>query len=233
MKVLKYGCMVCIAMLLSCLASVSAQSASGQTKVVVPRHPKPLPEVDTTVLERVFSHTPGLLGGEQPQDSLPGEPAPEKGVAPPEIVERLLVNYEYDKAVLEFENFADTVTGDICHILFACVVFYDRMRFMDMENEAQYSLKRDAVMADMEKACPGFTDLYLMKAYAAEDPQEALGWMDKAIKSGATTGIAYTMRANVLWALGKTKKACADYKKAAAQNHPDGVSLFKERCTGK
>lgn len=227
--------MVCIAMLLSCLASVSAQSASGQTKVVVPRHPKPLPEVDS-----LRQTNPELFRTEPldqqiaMSDTLFWEPQPEKGIGPPEIVERLLMEEKYAQAMQAFEYFGDTIQGEYerCYLLYAYVLFYNYLIDRDRSQAVEYRAKRDARLAEMERQCPDYIEFFLMKVYLAEDPQDVVKWTTEAIAVKPKAAF-FLSRANALWEMGQTEKACADYKQAAERQHPDGGTLFTERCANR
>lgn len=227
--------MVCIAMLLSCLGSASAQSASGQTKAVVPRHPQPLPDLDS-----LRQATPELFQTETLDqqiamaDTLFWEPQPEKGIGPPEIVERLLREEKYAQAVQAFEYFGDTIQGEYerCYLLYAYVLFYNYLIGMDRPQAVEYRAKRDARLAEMEKQCPDYIEFLLMKVYLAENPQEVVKWTTAAIAVKPKAAF-FLSRANALWEMGQTEKACADYKQAAEKQHPDGGTLFIERCANR
>lgn len=220
--------MVCIAMLLSCLASVSAQSASGVSGVIVYKHPRPFVEasVDSTTDSTTDSITDAVA------DSIaPPPPAPALGVAPPDTVEKLLMQEVYGSALALFDAFFDTVQGDLCHILYARLIFYGTLAIRDEENVALYVSKRDACLAEMEKHCPRFADMYLMKAMLCSHPKKALKWIDKAIRLAPDNGSYYSTRGDIFWAINKEEKACADYRKAIDLGDAYGASQSGERCT--
>lgn len=235
MNALKYAFLLCLGLMALGLRTPAAAQASGQSKQVVPRHPQPLPDLDSLQQAR-----PELFPTESEEireikaDTLFWEPQPEKGIGPPEIVERLLAEEKYAQAAQAFEYFGDTMQGEYerCYLLYAYMLFYNYLLDVDTTQTDEYKTKRDARLAEMEKQCPDYIEFLMMKVYLAEEPQEVVKWTTKAIAVKPKAAF-YLSRANALWEMGQTKEACADYKQAAEKQLPDGVTLFTERCANR
>ncbi|MDE6439623.1 MAG: hypothetical protein K2K51_01185, partial [Bacteroidales bacterium] len=176
MNSLKYALLLGLGLMaLGLRTPAMAQSASGQTKAVVPRHPQPLPDIDS-----LKQTNPELFLTESEKeiqkikaDTLFWEPQPEKGIGPPAIVEQLLSEEKYAQAVQAFEYFGDTIQGEYerCYLLYAYVMFYNYLINWDEAQTFDYRAKRDARLAEMEKQCPDYIEYLTMKAFLAEEPQ--------------------------------------------------------------
>lgn len=236
MNALKYYVfLLCLGLMALGLRTPAAAQTSGQTKQVVPRHPQPLPDIDSLrqtnpELFQTESEEMKLLKG----DTLFWEPQPEKGIGPPEAVVQLLEEEKYAQAAQAFEYFGDTMQGEYerCYLLYAYMLFYNYLLDVDTTQTDEYKTKRDAHLAEMEKQCPDYIEFLAMKMYLAEEPQEVVKWATKAIDIKPKPAF-YLSRGNALWIMGKTKDACADYKRAAEKQFPGGIDMFKERCADR
>ena len=233
MKPLKCALLLALGlMVLSLRTPAMAQSASGLTKAVVPRHPQPLPDLDSLRQAR-----PELFPIEIPDPALEkvqGEPV-HRGIPTPRPIEIMMDEGKFEQAVQEFTNYMDTVQGDPCDLIYLPYTFYNRLLFEDSSNHAFYEEKMDFYIDKFLKTCGNTAEGYLLKEMMQDlkNPDSTVLWMTKAIALDSTYNVLYLVRGHALWELQRTKEACADFKKAAEMRNTEGQEVYNGRCLGQ
>ena len=206
-----------------------AQTASGLTKAVVPRHPQPLPDIDSLRQAR-----PELFPIEIP-DPEPADVQREpvhRGIPTPRPIEIMMDEGKFEQAVREFTNYMDTVQGDPCDLIYLPFTFYSRLLGDDSSKAAFYQEKAAFYIDKFLETCGNTVEGYQLKEETMNPkiPDSTVVWMTKAIALDSTDDWLYLTRGHALWALQRTKEACADFKQAAGLRNTEGRDLYNERC---
>ena len=230
MKPLKYSLLLALGLMaLGLRTPAMAQTASGQTKAVVPRHQQPLPDLDSLRQAR-----PELFPIEIP-DPDPADVQREpvhRGIPTPRPIEIMMDEGKFEQAVREFTNYMDTVQGDPCDLIYLPFTFYVRLLGEDLSKTAFYQEKVDFYFDKFMKICGNTVEGYRLKEETMnpKNPDSTVVWMTKAIALDSTFDRLYLTRGYALWELQRTKEACADFKQAAGMQNPIGRDVYNERC---
>ena len=229
MKPLKYALLLGFGLMaLSLRTPAAAQSASGLTKAVVPRHPQPLPDLDSLQALPPVQDNPQQA--EQPQVEWP-----QRGIPTPRPIEIMMDEGKFDQAVDEFEKYMTTAQGDACDLIYLPYTFYTRLLWEDASKTAFYQERRDFYIDTYLQTCGNTVEGYLLKEERMEpkNPDSTVVWMIKAIALDPTFDIPYLIRGHALWALQRPQEACADYKQAAERQNRDAKELYIQRCANQ
>lgn len=222
MKALKYGLTLILGLsMLGFGTRLQAQVASGQTAEVVPATPVALPEVPPADEDN---------GQEEEEEQ------PQRGMVTPKPIEDMVSRGEYAQAVVEFEKYMKTASGDPCDLLYLPYSFYDRLQFEDTANSAAHQETRDKYLAKFFKTCSNSPEVYVLKDRMSDPrtPESTLEYMNKALAIDPSYGQLYSMRGDALWALGRKKEACADFEKSKELiNDSYSKRFLDENCTEK
>lgn len=224
-----FSSLLCLALLafgLCTTAPAAAQTASGLTKAVVPRHPQPLPDLDSLQLPVQDN----LQQTEQPQVELP-----QRGMPTPRPIEIMMDEGKFDQAVSAFEQYMDTAQGNPCDLIYLPYTFYNRLLWEDPSKTAFYREKMDFYIDKFLQTCGHTVEGYLLREERMEPkiPDSVVVWMTKAIALDSTFDLPYLLRGHALWELQRTQEACADYKQAAEKQNRDAEELYIQRCANQ
>ncbi|MDE6515365.1 MAG: hypothetical protein K2L03_04935 [Bacteroidales bacterium] len=230
MKPLKCALLLALGLMaLSLRTPAMAQSASGQSKAVVPRHLQPLPDIDSLRQAR-----PELFPLEIPDPEpaeVQGEPV-HRGIPTPRSIEIMMDEGKFEQAVQAFTNYMDTVQGDPCDLIYLPYTFYNRLWWEDPSKAAFYQEKVDFYVDKFLATCGNTVEWYQVKEHVMNPkiPDSTVVWMTKAIALDSTVNRLYLMRGYALWVLQRTREACADFKKAAEMQNTEGRDVYNEWC---
>ena len=127
---------------------------------------------------------------------------------------------EYDAAAALMEEFIlkdKKAKDNPCAAAVMRCFFYLLVKNVDPKYAE--SFKAALQTAENLPECSSKSALYYWKAknIGYLEPDSVMNWLDKAIEAEPYPDI-YTMRGDKLYMIGETKKACADYKKAMAED---------------
>lgn len=241
-----FSSLLCLALLafgLCTTAPAAAQSASSQTKAVVPRHPQPLPDIDSiqqAMALELLQNDPATRAAFMPVFPDSAQIAaqreqPQRGMPTPRPIEIMMDEGKFDRAVSEFTKYMDTAQGDPCDLIYLPFTFYSRLLRDDTSKTAFYQEKADYYVDKFLQTCGNTVEGYQLKESLMEpkNPDSAVVWMTKAIALDSTVNMLYLVRAHALWELQRTREACADYKKAAEQRNWEAADMYEQRCTNQ
>lgn len=244
MNALKYYVfLLCLGlMVLGFNAPAAAQTASGQTKAVVPRHPQPLPDLDSAQQARVLEFlqndpatraTAPSTFPDSAQIAAQREKNPQRGMPTPLPIEIMVNEGKYAQAVSEFEKYMDTAQGDPCDLIYLPFTFYRRLLDENPFEEEFYQGKVNFYIDKFLETCGNTVEGYQFKEGMMEPkiPDSAVVWMTKAIELDSTVNMLYLIRGHALWELQRTREACADYKKAAELQNWEAADMYEQRCS--
>ncbi len=105
--------------------------------------------------------------------------------------------------------------------------YYLAIQKKDLERAAEYSKRAN----ELEPNSGTFQDTYAWVLFQQGKYQEALVWIEKAIKNSDASGVLYEHYGDILSKAGKTKEALKQWERALT--YSDGSSIDKEKLKQK
>jgi len=105
--------------------------------------------------------------------------------------------------------------------------YYLALQKKNLEKAAEYSRRSN----ELEPSSGTFQDTYAWVLFQQGKYQEALPWIEKAIKNSEPSGVLFEHYGDILFKVGKNKEAVKQWEKALTM--ADGSSIDKEKLKKK
>lgn len=213
------ACFVCI-LLLNGFRHASAQSTASSSNAVSSTTPnlsanKSSVQEQPQIQQRQLPATTSVQNNNasiEPYKSTRGIPMPVE-------VERLVGAGKIAEALAEFENLKKSQTkADKFDLQFLEMTIYREAVYTDPNNAAEYKAKEETLVKQLIEQFPNVSDAVLLQLTPESSNEDIIRITTKAIELDQTNLFAYEQRGRVLYMIGKTKEACADFEKLPYKN---------------
>lgn len=231
MKAWKYGLALLLGLSVSgCGTQGFAQTATGLSGPVVPKHAVPMPEQEQPMAGEGQVALDTAVDLRQETGSMP-----ERGIKTPEEVENLLQKGAYKQADQKLQKFLKKAQGgsyNPCDLIYMPMTVYSRMMWADTLRQDYHREKRDFYIAQYLETCGHTVEAYELQDAMANPrtPETTIEWMTKAIQAEPDYSMSYRTRGEALWQLQRTQEACADFKKCADLKDGFCLDFYTVRC---
>ncbi|MCM1170014.1 MAG: tetratricopeptide repeat protein [Bacteroides sp.] len=210
MKTIASFCLAC-ALLVCGFESSFAQSAASSSKDVTPTDPnnpanRPLQSQNQIQTFGNIQPIPNSDGSIEPYKVTRGLPMTAE-------MERLLGIGKTQEALIEFEKLKKSnPKATKFDLLYLEMTIYREAAYNDPDSASVYAQKEKDLVAQLTEQFPNMSDVVMLQLTPNSSYEEIINVTSKAIELDQTNTIAYEQRGRILFMVGRTKEACADFE---------------------